>query len=362
MQNHGGQSRRTVLVPLLIWLAATLVQAVVLAAQERLYFLFALAGAASYFGLLGILAIPVWRICAALRDRSYRLPLAIGIQLLMGLVVVTIWQAAYLGVLYLCAGGVSDLRLRETGLWQLLGSVTIYAAMVAGIIAVQTSRRLQLQMLRESELQLLAREAEIRALKLLIRPHFFFNAMNAIYSLIETRPREAQEMVELLAALMRQTLEAAEENLVSLDWELETVKTYLRIEKVRLGDRLTVRLESNGIGPDWAVPPFLLQPLVENAIKHGIAPKPGPGAVDVFIRTVADRLEFTVRDTGPGCRKAPALEDREGYGFSILRRRLENLYGTGFSIEQRNLDPGGFEVSIRIPQQKLESALALNHA
>jgi two-component sensor histidine kinase len=362
MQPLDGQSRRTVPFALLIWLAATLLQAVVLAAQERLYFPFALAGAASYFGLLGILAIPVWKICASLRGRSHGLALAIAIQLLMGLVVVAIWQAAYLGILYLCAGGISDLHLRETGLWQLLGSITIYAAMVAGIIAVQASRRLQLQMLRESELQLLAREAEIRALKLLIRPHFFFNAMNAIYSLIETRPREAQEMVELLAALMRQTLEAADEDLVSLDWELETVKTYLRIEKVRLGDRLTVRIESNGVAPDWAVPPFLLQPLVENAVKHGIAPRPGPGAVDVFIRTEAGQLEFTVRDTGPGCRKPPAAEEREGYGLSIIRRRLENLYGREFSIVQRNLDPGGFEVSIRIPQQKIESAVSLDHA
>jgi LytS/YehU family sensor histidine kinase len=233
--------------------------------------------------------------------------------------------------------------------------------MVAGIIAVQTSRRLQVQMRHESELQILVRDAEIRALKLLIRPHFFFNAMNAIYSLIETRPREAQEMVDLLAQLMRQTLEAAEENLVSLECELETVKTYLRIEKVRLGDRLTVCMEPNGIAPDWAVPPFLLQPLVENAIKHGIAPKPGPGTVEVSIRTLAGQLEFTVRDTGPGCRQPPAADERESHGLSIVRRRLENLYGADFSIVQRNLDPSGFEVCIRIPQQKLDSAVAVDH-
>jgi two-component system LytT family sensor kinase len=362
MHTTGGRSRRTVLFALLIWAAATLLQAAVLAAQERLYIPFALAGAAIYYGLLGILAIPVWKICDSLRERSYGLSQVVGIQLLMGLAVLTIWGAAYLGILYLCTGGKPDLRLRETGLWQILGSITTYAVMVAGIIAVQTSRRLQMQMRRESELQILARDAEIRALKLLIRPHFFFNAMNAIYSLIETRPREAREMVDLLAQLMRQTLEAAEENLVSLDCELETVKTYLRIEKVRLGDRLTVRMEPNGVAPDWAVPPFLLQPVVENAIKHGIAPKPGPGAVDVFIRTLADQLEFTVRDTGPGCRQPPVEDERESHGLSIIRRRLENLYGKNFSIVQRNLDPSGFEVSIRIPRQKLESIVAVDHA
>ena len=363
IQTRDGQTRRTVVVALLIWATATLLQAAVLAAQERLYIPYALTGAAIYYGLLGILAIPVWKMCESLRERSYGLAQVIGIHLLTGLAVVIVWEGSYLGILYLFSGRDAIMGLRSTFLWQILSSLTTYGVMVAGIIAVQTSRRLQVQLRREAELQILAREAEIRALKLLIRPHFFFNAMNAIYSLIETRPREAQEMVDLLAQLMRQTLEAAEEDVVSLGCELETVKTYLRIEKVRLGERLTVRIEPNGVASDWAVPPFLLQPLAENAIKHGIAPKAGPGAVDVFVRTVAGQLEFTVRDTGPGCRQQPAADEREsGHGLSIVRRRLENLYGEDFSIVQRNLDPSGFEVSIRIPQQKLESMAAADHA
>jgi hypothetical protein len=362
MSAFKGQSRRTLLVAVLIWGAATFVQAAILAAQEKVYIPFALAAAAIYFGLLGILAVPVWRVCSRLRERRPPLWVEIGIQLLFGLAILTIWQASYLGILYLCVGGLPDLRLRETGLWQALGAVTTYAVMLAGIVAVQTSRRLQLQLRRESELQLLAREAEIRALKVLIRPHFFFNVMNSIYSLIETRPREAQEVVELVADLMRQTLDAEDEDLVSLDWELRAVETYLRIEKVRLGDRLSVRLERNGVDGDWAVPPFLLQPLVENAIKHGIAPNSGPGDVAVLVGMPPDCLEFTVRDSGCGVRDLATGEEREGRGLSITRRRLENLYGEDFSMVARNLEPNGFEVRICIPRRKLESARLRNHA
>lgn len=354
--------QRTALTALLIWAAATLLQALVLAAEESLYFPFALAGSAIYYGLLGILALPVWKVCTCLRERSYPLPFVIGIHVLLGIAVVAIWQAAYLGCLYVCIGELPDLRLRETGLWQILGAATAYAVMVASIIAVQTSRRLQFQMRRQSELQLLAREAKIRALKAQIRPHFFFNVMNSIYSLIETRPREAQAMVELVANLMRQTLDAAEEDLVSLKWELNAVQTYLQIEKIRLGNRLTIRVECDAVPEDSSVPPLLLQPLVENAIKHGIAPVAGPGEVDVLVKGAQDRLEFVVRDTGPGIPESAGGEEREGHGLSITRRRLEDLYGKTFSVAQRNLKPSGFEICIRIPLQKLDASTPKAHA
>jgi two-component system, LytTR family, sensor kinase len=351
------QARRTALIALSFWAAATLLQALVLAAQEKVEFAFAVAGSGVYYLLLGVLAMPVWRVCASLGERRRPLWQAIAIHVALGLAVLVLWQGVYFGCLYLFMGGLSELRLRETGLWQVLGAATIYAVMVVGIVAVQTSRRLQIEIRRQAELRLLAREAEIRALKLLIRPHFFFNAMNSIYALIETRPHEAQEMVELLADLMRQTLDASDEEFVSLDWELQSVETYLRIEKVRLGDRLTVRIDRHGAAPDLAVPPFLLQPLVENAIKHGIAPTPGPGEVAVAIHAQDGRLRLSVRDSGEGCEEP--ISGPEGHGLSIVRRRLENLYGCDFSVASRNLDAGGFEISVEIPLQKLES---LTHA
>jgi len=344
-----------------VWAIATLLEALILAAQERLYFPYAVAGTGTYFGLLALVCWPAWLVCARIAERSYSRIRVVGIHLLMGVVALALWQGAYLACMYLWVGSLSEFRLQETGLWQLLGAVTLYGAMIAAIIAVQTSRRLQIQVRRQAELRLLAREAELRALRAQIRPHFFFNVMNSIYALIETRPREAQEMVELVADLMRQTLDASEQDFVPLAWELKAAETYLRIEKIRLGDRLNVRVESNADTSDCAVPPFLLQPLVENAVKHGVAPMPGQGEVEVSTRIAADRLELTVRDTGRGCEAAGTGEEREGRGLSITRRRLENLYGEAFSITQRNVEPVGWEVRVCIPRQRLQSAPAMSH-
>jgi two-component sensor histidine kinase len=347
---------------LLIWGAAILLQTIVLAEQEKVYLLYAFQGAAVYYGLLAILAVLPWKTCKRLEERPHSRWAAIGIHFILGTFILIVWQGAYLGCLYLWTGNLAEIRLETTGLWQALGAVTTYGMLVVGIIAVQTSRRLQIQLQRQSELQILARDAEIRALKAQIRPHFFFNVMNSIYSLIETRPREAQEMVELVANLMRQTLDAAEEDLVSLEWELDAVRTYLRIEKIRFGDRLQIRVESDGAPLDSLVPPLFLQPLVENAVKHGIAPVAGPGEVDVLIKTDQHELEFTIRDSGPGIRESAGAEEREGRGLSITMRRLENLYGKKFSVARRQLEPRGFEVCIRIPLQKLDSSATIAHA
>ncbi|HJZ95139.1 MAG TPA: histidine kinase [Candidatus Solibacter sp.] len=348
------QTQRTLWRSLLIWSVAALLQASVLLAQQRLYFPYALGSAAIYYGLLALVAVPVWRICLRLSERPLKVavPLHIGV----GVVAVILWQGANLAIMAPLAGGLANLGLEVTGLWQLLSAFTIYAVMVAGFIAVQTSRKLAEQTRRAAELRLLAREAEIRALKLLIRPHFFFNVLNSIYSLIESRPRAAQEMVEQVADLMRQTMEASDDDFVPLEWELRAVETYLRIEKVRMGDRLTVRFDRDGAAPDCAVPPFLLQPLVENAIKHGIAPKPGPGEVVVGVRASGEQIELTVRDTGDGFREREPHEERDGHGLSIVRQRLENLYGAAFSIAHRNLAGGGFEVAISIPARSTAHA------
>ncbi len=263
-----------------------------------------------------------------------------------------IWQGCYLGLFYLLTGPTVQAPIEAGGLWFVLGAATTCGLLIAGIVLAQTARALRRQTARQARLKLLAREAELRALRAQIRPHFFFNVLNSIYALIETRPAEAQRMVDLVAQLMRRTLEVADDELVPLEWELESARTYLAIEEIRLGARLEVVTEIDPSLADAAVPPMLLQPVVENAVKHGIAPYEQPGRVEVGARRDGENLILEVRDTGPGIDEDAS--DDDGRGLGITRGRLAALYPERHALTLRNLEPAGFEVAIRIPLVPIE--------
>ncbi len=344
------RNSRAPVVVLLIWLAGSTFFGVILASQERVYFPHALAGGLIHFGYLALLALPVWKICRRLGENPPPKHVAVGIHLLIAAAVIALWQGSSLLTLRLLMGDVAYSRIWQTFLWQLMSAVLTYAAMISGIMAYQASVRVRAEKQRQTELLLAAREAEIRAVRAQLRPHFFFNVMNSIYSLIEMRPRQAQEMVELVADLMRRTLESADEEQAPLEWEVALVRTYLEIEKIRFGERLRANVECDPSISEAQVPPFLLQPLVENAVKHGIAQTERPVEISVAVRRISAGLEFTVRDTGPGCPNLP-LTETDGRGLALTRRRLENLYPGQYLLSLRNLEPRGFEACLRIPER-----------
>lgn len=341
------ESRRTLLGALFLWSAATVLEATVLTAQEDIALGYALAGTAIRYAILGLLAIPVWRICRKLAEPSVSGLRAAAAHAAMGLIVIGLWCGSYLLFFYVQVGSLVFLQLEQVGLWQLLSAIVTYTMLVAGIVAVQTSRRLHDQRRREDALRLLAREAEIRALRAQLRPHFLFNTLNSIYSLIGDRPDQAREMVATMSDLMRQTLEFSDESLVPLRQELDIVEKYLQIEKIRLGDRLTVALDTDRVSGSIEVPPFLLQPLVENAVKHGVASCPGPGAITVSAQPSSSGIEFRIRDTGPGL--ATRSEWLDGRGIAITEKRLKILYGDDYRLSLCNLNPKGFEARLCIP-------------
>ena len=200
---------------------------------------------------------------------------------------------------------------------------------------------------RERQAAALATElvqARLQALKMQINPHFLFNTLNTISALVHDDPNAADRMVVRLSDLLRRTLDRGETQEVPLREEVEFLRSYLEIEQTRFGDRLAVDIRVEPDTQDLMVPFLLLQPLVENAIRHGIEPREEPGHIEVRARRDGDRLELRVKDNGDGLPDAPA---REGIGLANVRSRLMHLYDEEASIDLAN--NSGLEVRIRLP-------------
>lgn len=201
---------------------------------------------------------------------------------------------------------------------------------------------------RAMEARVLAREAELEALKAQLNPHFLFNALNSVMTLITSDPPAAQRMLVRLSELLRITLATNDAQEVSVEQELALVERYLEIERIRFGDRLAVVIEADAEARGSRVPALLLQPLVENAIVHGLSQRPGPGRVEVRARVSGSNVVLSVRDDGPGVRR-PSAHAGAGIGLGNLRARLERLYGEAFELAVSDDPRGGACVTVVVP-------------
>jgi two-component system, LytTR family, sensor kinase len=197
-------------------------------------------------------------------------------------------------------------------------------------------------------------EARLQALKMQLQPHFLFNTLNSISALIPAEAKPARRLVARLGDLLRIALEHEETQEVTLREELASLEPYLDIEQARLEDRLTVVMEIAPETLDARVPHLVLQPLVENAIRHGIAPRIEPGTVEVSAtRGAADGfLHLEVRDDGPGMDRGDRARTRKGVGLANIRSRLEQLYDGEHRFELEDRPGGGVLVRISLPARR----------
>lgn len=191
-------------------------------------------------------------------------------------------------------------------------------------------------------------EAQLRALRSQLQPHFLFNALNTISSHVQHDPPAAEAMIERLSGLLRHTLERAGADEVELAEELSFVEDYLAIEQARYEDRLTVQWRIGADTPPARVPPLILQPLVENAVRHGIAPRTSGGHVAIETDRANGRLRLRVRDDGTGMRAA-SLATGRGLGLNATRERLHRMYGTAQRFRVLSEPGRGTTVEIEIP-------------
>ena len=196
-----------------------------------------------------------------------------------------------------------------------------------------------------SQLEAQLARAQLEALKMQLQPHFLFNTLNAISVLIARYPDNARRMILKLADLLRITLESGGKQEVPLEQELVFLKSYLEIEQTRFEDRLTIELHIAPETLEAMVPSLLLQPIVENAMRHGVARQRGSKIVEVRAEQQNGSLKLQVRDNGPGL----PHQNKEGIGFSNTRARLRQLYGTKYSFDIVNAPEGGALATIIIP-------------
>jgi two-component system, LytTR family, sensor kinase len=184
----------------------------------------------------------------------------------------------------------------------------------------------QVERFRDTEMRRLVSQAELRALQSQINPHFLFNALNTLYGVIPRNAGKARQTVLNLAEIFRYFLQS-EKTFIPLSEELEIVRAYLEIERLRLGPRLETRIEIDDAALDAPIPILSIQPLVENAIKHGIAAKAGPGVLELSAMASGGRVRIAVRDTGPGMNPESRSGKGHGVGLANVRRRLQLCFG-----------------------------------
>lgn len=235
-------------------------------------------------------------------------------------------------------------------------SVFYYWAILALGHVLDYYRQFRERELLASQLESKLAQTQLQILKMQLHPHFLFNTLNAISALIHQDVELADRMIARLGDLLRTTLDNANQQHVPLSQELDFIHPYLEIEKARLGARLTVDLQVDPAVMDAKVPNLILQPLVENAIRHGIAVRPGPGTIQIHAHRENGGLHLAVTDTGPGLQAAPAA--LKGIGLANTRARLEKLYGANHRLELTNGRDGGFAIGITIPYQESSPAAA----
>ena len=309
-----------------------------------------------FIALIWLLFTPLLvSIYRAVQARAKRVAYAVAAHARLGVlfsgVAAAIWTIV---VLQVVSGGAAPLldatELRVTFLYDFSTNIFAYIAIVTSAWAFDAVRRIRDRERRNAALQVTLARREMEALKTQLRPHFLFNSLNSIVPLIYRDPEVAARMVVCLADLLRLSLQTDSSQLIPLQREIDALRLYVEIEKNRFPGRLDVSFQAEPDALGAQVPGLLLQPIVENAIRHGAMARPGAGAIGVSASVSDGCLAIEVRDDGPGfAATRTGSRPGRGVGLANCRARLSILYGERHTFALTNRSGGGAEVKIRIP-------------
>lgn len=271
-----------------------------------------------------LLAPGVLALAARFPVTRVRLAVALAVHLPSGFMVAVVKIIAERG---LTTALLSPRRI-VFGVNKLYMAIIIYWSLIAAVQFAEQRRVSQARAVRASQLEAELARAEVEALKMQLHPHFLFNTLNTISGLMREDVEAADLMLAELGELLRKTLETQGRQDVPLAEEIDWLQTYLTIQQTRFGERLRVTVDVPTDCQAALVPTLILQPIVENAIRHGFSAMPGPGCLTIVARRAGDRLRLAVTDEGPGVVEPV----REGYGLRNTRSRLRALYADAASL------------------------------
>lgn len=311
------------------------------------------------YGLKGVLTIPVWWIVVRWLDGHTRWQIAA--HMVLGPLWVWTWYVVYRGLAPVLGYTVLGAYGRA---WDIFIPALVYLAQFGALHVTRYVAQVRHQAdaqaalhSRQSELERAAQQAQLGALRAQMDPHFLFNTLNSVAASVPPEQGATRDLVARLAGLVRYTLAAARRDRVLLREELDFVRDYLGLEQERMGDRLAVEIDADLDALDVAIPPMLIQPLVENAVRHGLAPTLDGGTVRVEARRQGDAVHVLVRDDGSGP-TVPLAEvlggASDGVGLANTHERLRSLFGAGLALDVPGSGDGqarGFEVRFSIPVQ-----------
>jgi signal transduction histidine kinase len=233
-------------------------------------------------------------------------------------------------------------------------AIGIYMLIALTSYAVSYYSRYREGQLKTFQLEAQLSTAQLQALKMQLHPHFLFNTLHSISALLNKDGEAARKMITRLGDFLRLTLENSGSQEVTLQQEMEFLGCYLEIERIRFQNRLVTRIDVAEQTLDAKVPNLILQPIVENAIRHGIAPRSTPGLIEIQAKQQNGRLRIQVRDNGPGLseHRNPEYLFGKGLGLANTETRLERLYGAAHLFDLRNNPDGGLIVTLEIPFHK----------
>ena len=314
----------------------------------------------AYWYVPAALTAPIFRIAHRFRVDTTFWRRALVIHALAALMFSVVHLAAMMGVRAVLWPGrifpvyTSWTSLQAMYLRNLDWALMTYSTIVGLSYALGYYQESQARAIGAANLEARLAEARLRTLQAELHPHFLFNTLHAISTLVHTQPETADRMISRLSDLLRITFSRSGAACVPLHEELEFLQKYLEIEQTRFQDRLTVESEIDPDTLDAEVPRLILQPLVENAIKHGVAPRSAPGRISIGSRTEGSQLCLTVRDNGPGLSGDARAGLHEGVGLSNTRDRLECLYGSAQGLDF--IESGeGLTVEMRLPFHRVSA-------